>query len=113
MKPSPPSASGTYLSVTSFSAANLFDTCTYDMIYLHREEISQNISLGLGLGNSQQNVHGHIAAIGSHSSPKTESVSDGSTCEHMSMTLLHVRRRPDIISIQTSPTLTAPLSCPG
>ena len=70
MDPSPPSASGTYLSVTFFSAACLFDTCSYDMIYFHREEILRYISLALGFGNSQQNIHGHIAAIESHSSPK-------------------------------------------
>ena len=53
-----------------FSAAYLFDTCSYDMIYFHREEILRYISLALGFGNSQQNIHGHIAAIESHSSPK-------------------------------------------
>ena len=74
---------------------------------------STRISLGLGLDNSQQNAGDHIAAIGFHSSLKTDSVLDGSTCEHMSMTLLLVWCRPDITSIQTSPTFTTLLSCPG
>ena len=39
MDSSPPSASGTYLSVSFFSTAYLFDTCSCDMICLHREEI--------------------------------------------------------------------------
>ena len=43
MDPSPPSASGTYLSVIFFSTAYLSDTCSCDMIYLHREEIPRYI----------------------------------------------------------------------
>ena len=39
---------------------------------------SVRISYGLGLGNPQRNVHGHIAAVGSNSSPKMESVLDDS-----------------------------------
>ena len=51
MNSSPPSVSGTYLSVTFFSAAYLFDTCSYDMIYLHREEIPQyTYIVGIGIG---------------------------------------------------------------
>ena len=51
MNPSSPSASGTYLNVTFFLAAYLLDTCSYDVIYLHREEIPQyTYILGIGIG---------------------------------------------------------------
>ena len=115
MDPSPPNASGTYLSVIFFSTAYLYDTCSCDMIYLHREEIPRYVSVGIGigeLGTKRPRPHGcnRIYFVA-----KTESVLDGGTCEHLSMTLLRVRCRPEVISIRTSPTLfiAALLSCPG
>ena len=98
MNPPPPSDSGTYLSVTFFQHPIRFIRVHMTWyICIEKRFCRVRISLGLGLGNSQQNFHLHIAAIRSHSSPKTESVLDGSTCENMSMTLLLVRCQPDII----------------
>ena len=115
MDPSLPSASGTYFSVIFFSTAYFIYTCSCDMIYLHREERHSAAysckAVGLGLGNS---VHGHCCNLIPFVA-QTESVLDGGTCEHLSMTLLLALCRPDIISIRTSPTLltAALLSCPG
>ena len=79
---SPPSASGTYLSVILFSGAYLFDTCSCEMIYIYyavyiiyisasRRDSAVYIRWDWGWGTrnktstatSQQNVHGNIAAI--------------------------------------------------
>ena len=100
---SPPSASGTYLSVIFFSGAYLFDTCSCDMIHLHREEIPRYISVGIRIGElatkrPRPHCCNRISFV-----VKTESALDGGTCEHMSMTLLLLMWcRPDIISTDKS-----------
>ena len=114
MDPSPPSASSTYLSVIFFFNRlfvwYVFMWC--DISASRRDSAIYSCKpVALGLGNA---VHGHCCNLMSFVA-KTENVLDGGTCEHLSMTLLLVRCRPEIISIRTSPTLftVALLSCPG
>ena len=111
MNPSPSSPSGTYLSVTCFSTAYLFDTCSCDIIYLRREVFTR----GDWYWGTRNKTSTDISLQSNFIVAKTESVLEGGTCEYMPMDdSVTLQCRPDIISMQTSPTLfTALLSCPG
>ena len=84
-----------------FDSIRVHVLCIVYVIYLHREEIPRYILLNPWDWNAV-NVH-HWSRTSFDTT--RESALDGGTCELVSITLLLVRCRPDIISIQTSPTL--------